>query len=191
MLRLPDPESEPTAAQPARRGPGRSAAKAAGSARRKPVVHQVPDLDPDPDPGPALAPTPVDRAPAADAAGAARNPLFRAIDGGLADPGPEEAPRPRRGSARRARPAATARRVTGARSPRPDADAGERLRPECYGCPVGVAFGTVREASPETLDHLVAASRELVSAARSVMEALEVNLDRHSRRAPVQHIELD
>lgn len=54
-----------------------------------------------------------------------------------------------------------------------------------------MAFGTVRDASPETMDHLVAASRELVSAARSVMQALEANLERYSQNTSLQHIDVE
>ncbi|MBX7161880.1 MAG: hypothetical protein K1X95_16455, partial [Acidimicrobiia bacterium] len=69
--------------------------------------------------------------------------------------------------------------------------AATNLRPECYACPIGMAFGTVRDASPETMDHLVAASRELVSAARSVMQALEANLERYSQNTSLQHIDVE
>lgn len=191
MLRLPDPEPPMAAVPP----PGRSARPApmtTGTHRRRPAVRQVPDPDhgSDPDPDPATAV--FEPGPPAGAGGPARNPLFRAIDGGLVGDGDEEQPRPRRGNARRARPSATkARPAAGERTPPREADLGEHLRPECYGCPVGIAFGTVRGASPETLDHLLSASRELVAAARSVMEALESNLERHSRKSPMQHIDLD
>lgn len=181
MLRLPDPE---------------------------PTAHPLASV-PDPVPAPPQATSPV-AAPPQRSGGPARNPLFRAIDGGLADPDAEARPKARRGSARRARadtaavpPSQAPRRVrrsgqdgAGGRDRGRDRDAGpgpapSRLRPECYGCPVGLAFGAVRNSSPETLDHLVAASREMVSAARSVMEALEANLDRYSRPAPMQRVELD
>lgn len=64
------------------------------------------------------------------------------------------------------------------------------MRPECYGCPVGIAFGTVANASPDTLDHLFAASREMVAAARSVIEALEANLERRVPRGQAKRIPL-
>lgn len=165
MLRLPDPEPPP---QPLQGEP----------ARRRERTTQARD---------------------AGVADAARNPLFRAIDGGRVDASSEERPRPRRGSARRAHLSVSPEQSQGAPPARaragkaePGADAGtERMRPECYGCPVGIAFGTVANASPDTLDHLFAASREMVAAARSVIEALEANLERRVPRGQAQRIPLE
>lgn len=163
---------------------------------------RLPDPEPPPQPPQGEPPRRRERtaqARDAEVADAARNPLFRAIDGGRVDAGPEERPRPRRGSARRAHlsvspdqsPGAPPARARARAAESDGADTGtERMRPECYGCPVGIAFGTVANASPDTLDHLFAASREMVAAARSVIEALEANLERRVPRGQAKRIPL-
>jgi hypothetical protein len=74
------------------------------------------------------------------------------------------------------------------RSRRRGVPVGADVRPECYACPVGAVFQMLRGASPETLDHVLAASRETVAALRSILEAVEAGLDRP--RPGVEHIKL-
>lgn len=49
---------------------------------------------------------------------------------------------------------------------------------ECYACPVGAVFASLREASPEALSHLATAAAELAAAARAVLTALEASAAR-------------
>lgn len=204
MLRLPDPEvpgpesapgapaeslPAPEPDRPARRQALRRSSSRTGaqrSARSAAPLTAVPQpLVGDPDP-------PVTGVePSGSRSAAVSNPLFKAIDGGRVDT--EEV----RGARRRpvasgdgTRSGAPRRRASRVRATFEGEDA-TRTRPECYACPVGLAFGTVRGASPETMDHLVAASRELVAAVRTVMESLESNLERRGRSGAVQHIGLD
>lgn len=205
MLRLPDPEvpgqesalgppaeSPPAAELPkpsrkqasGRSGAGKRPQRRARNATPLAAVPQPHTTDPD------ASQTQVE-APAVGAT-AVSNPLFKAIDGGLVDAAEDHGNRRRPVSSGAGARAAAAPRRRAARV-RGSLDGGDdsRIRPECYACPVGLAFGTVRGASPETLDHLVSASRELVAAFRTVMESLEANLERRGRGGAVQRIGLD
>lgn len=203
MLRLPDPDvpgdvgpaeprpasvqRKPARRQAPRRTPGKGDRAIRADRAAKPLA-AVPSASGAPQGGGA------DQAeiPTPSGNGAASNPLFKAIDGGLVDgDGPRERARRPRPSGTRARADAPPRRQAARLRASAAPTDGSGLRPECYACPVGIAFGTVRGASPETLDHLMAASRELVAAARTVMEALEANLERRGRTGPLQHIDLD
>jgi len=162
------------------------------------------------------APTTPDEPVDGHATGHVRNPLFRAIDGGAGEspPAPDAVANGRRRPVANGRTAAGAigerrratRRVRQGQTsgPAPESDSGQgpvagtaspegpATRPECYACPVGLAFSTARASGPEALEHLMAASRELVAAARSAIEALETNLDRRSgSRGRASHIPLD
>lgn len=202
MLRLPDPEtprdeatadesrSAPGPRQPVRRQTRRQpGAEEAAKGR----VRTAKPLAAVPSPTGSTAAVELGRSePHPLREGAASNPLFKAIDGGLSAS--------TEGRGKQSRPSTTGSRARSTSAPRRQAarlrDTGAAgdgggVRPECYACPVGIAFGTVRGASPETLDHLMAASRELVAAARTVMEALEANLERHGRAGQLQRIDLE
>lgn len=57
------------------------------------------------------------------------------------------------------------------RSGRSDRDA-DHPHAECYACPVGVAYGTMRGVRPDTTDRLANALADLVEAAAGALEML-------------------
>ncbi len=89
--------------------------------------------------------------------------------------------------------------------PERDAPAGHddeperRYHDECYACPVGSLFMSLDTASPDMMEHLLAAASELLQAARSAIDAAEAVVDRQrearantSRPEPrVRRIDLD
>lgn len=130
-----------------------------------------------------------------------RNPLFRQMGRETEREATVEPLRPER--RQRSRPADSpraehqrstrgARRVGETRSRPAQAD---RAAHECQACPVGLAFSAVQSARPETFDHLVGATRELVAAVRSFMEGIEETLERSGSRAGsaacVEHFDVE
>jgi hypothetical protein len=68
-----------------------------------------------------------------------------------------------------------------AAQPQPDdeADAQERkFHDECYACPVGSLFMSMDTASPDMMEHLLAAAHELLQVARSAIDAAEAVVER-------------
>jgi hypothetical protein len=68
---------------------------------------------------------------------------------------------------------------------RDDHDDGERAEPnerryhdECYACPVGSLFMSMDTASPDMMEHLLAAAHELLQVARSAIDAAEAAVER-------------
>ena len=60
-----------------------------------------------------------------------------------------------------------------------DAAAGEqRYHDECYACPVGSLFMSMDTASPDMMEHLLAAAHELLQVARSAIDAAEAVVER-------------
>ena len=57
--------------------------------------------------------------------------------------------------------------------PTADRSSSFRFHQECYACPVGTLYASLRDVSPEALSHLVAAAAEMAAAARVVLEAFE------------------
>lgn len=58
-------------------------------------------------------------------------------------------------------------------------DAGEkRYHDECYACPVGSLFMSMDTASPDMMEHLLAAAHELLQVARSAIDAAEAVVER-------------
>jgi hypothetical protein len=57
---------------------------------------------------------------------------------------------------------------------------------ECYACPVGSVFMAARDASPDAMEHLLAAAHELVQAARAALDAADAVIEqqRSARSAP-------
>lgn len=53
-----------------------------------------------------------------------------------------------------------------------------RLHDECYACPVGSMFASMEAASPDMLEHLLAAAHELLQVARSAIDAAESAVER-------------
>jgi hypothetical protein len=53
----------------------------------------------------------------------------------------------------------------------PDAGVPVGQSPECRICPICAGLGTLREARPEAVEHLVKAGAELLLAARALLEA--------------------
>jgi hypothetical protein len=49
---------------------------------------------------------------------------------------------------------------------------------ECYACPVGSLFASIDGASPDVMEHLLAAAHELLQVARSAIEAAEAVVER-------------
>ena len=74
-----------------------------------------------------------------------------------------------------------------------------RYHDECYACPVGSLFMSMDTASPDMMEHLLAAAHELLQVARSAIDAAEVVVERQreargnaSRGEPrVRKIDLD
>ena len=90
--------------------------------------------------------------------------------------------------------------------PDPDHEAGDgratgekRYHDECYACPVGSLFMSMDTASPDMMEHLLAAAHELLQVARSAIDAAELVVERQresrssaSRSEPrVHRIDLD
>jgi hypothetical protein len=75
----------------------------------------------------------------------------------------------------------------------------KRYHDECYACPVGSLFSSMDGASPDVMEHLLAAAHELLQVARSAIDAAEVVVERQrearsqsSRGEPrVHRIDLD
>ena len=74
----------------------------------------------------------------------------------------------------------------------------KRYHDECYACPVGSLFMSMDTASPDMMEHLLAAAHELLQVARSAIDAAEVVVERQresrggARREPrVHRIDLD
>jgi hypothetical protein len=60
-----------------------------------------------------------------------------------------------------------------------DGSGGEkRYHDECYACPVGSLFMSMNTASPDMMEHLLAAAHELLQVARSAIDAAEVVVER-------------
>lgn len=60
-----------------------------------------------------------------------------------------------------------------------DPAAGEkRYHDECYACPVGSLFMSMDTASPDMMEHLLAAAHELLQVARSAIDAAEAVVER-------------
>jgi hypothetical protein len=74
-----------------------------------------------------------------------------------------------------------------------------KFHDECYACPVGSLFTSMDTASPDMMEHLLAAAHELLQVARSAIDAAEavVEQQREARRtsggggARVHRIDLD
>ncbi len=67
--------------------------------------------------------------------------------------------------------------------------------PRCdYGCPVCIGIEAVGGMNPDTVDHFVSASREIVAALKSLASSTQAAVAAHDRRsssgAP-RHIDLD
>ena len=64
-----------------------------------------------------------------------------------------------------------------------DDDTDRRYHDECYACPVGSMFTAARDASPDAMEHLLAAAHELVQAARAALDAADAVIEqqRHAR----------
>ena len=54
----------------------------------------------------------------------------------------------------------------------------KRYHDECYACPVGSLFMTMDSASPDMMEHLLAAAHELLQVARSAIDAAETVVER-------------
>jgi hypothetical protein len=54
----------------------------------------------------------------------------------------------------------------------------KRYHDECYACPVGSLFMSMDTASPDMMEHLLAAAHELLQVARSAIDAAEVVVER-------------
>jgi hypothetical protein len=74
-----------------------------------------------------------------------------------------------------------------------------KFHDECYACPVGSLFMSMDTASPDMMEHLLAAAHELLPVARSAIDAAEVVVERQrearshaSRGEPrIRKIDLD
>jgi hypothetical protein len=54
----------------------------------------------------------------------------------------------------------------------------QRYHDECYACPVGSLFMSMDTASPDMMEHLLAAAHELLQVARSAIDAAEAVVER-------------
>jgi hypothetical protein len=57
-------------------------------------------------------------------------------------------------------------------------------------CPIGLAFTVMRTAKPDVVDHLVAAGRELLLAARAVVDARTDDVNEGEEPAKLERIEI-
>lgn len=82
-----------------------------------------------------------------------------------------------------------ARRSTRSRA-RPRTEEPAKAAPVCPValCPVGMALTVLRGASPEAVEHVLAAARELLLAARAVLDAGAADAGRRGR--PLERIEI-
>lgn len=68
---------------------------------------------------------------------------------------------------------------------------------ECYACPVGSLFAEARGIDSEAIDHLFIAARELITVARSMLDAADSAVEQQqsarsrAARPRVQRIDLD
>lgn len=77
-------------------------------------------------------------------------------------------------------------------------DGERRYHDECYACPVGSLFMSMDTASPDMMEHLLAAAHELLQVARSAIDAAEAVVERQREArvntggsARVHRIDLD
>jgi hypothetical protein len=68
--------------------------------------------------------------------------------------------------------------MTQPRESRDEPASGAHFHDECYACPVGSLFASFDDASPDMMEHLLAAAHELLQVARSAIDAAEVAIDR-------------
>lgn len=173
MLRLPDPEAGAPIAERDERGPVRGPVERTDPAQAEPG--QETRLV-----GGNVAPF-VPREP--------RNPLFMQPPGigGVVEPlGPRRRSKAQRiGRSTPDGPGGQARRREPEDRPRP---VGQSFQVDCQSCPFALAFSAVQNTRPEAFHHLLGATKELVAAARSFMEGIEVALDR-PRADPVAGVE--
>lgn len=177
-MRLPDPEAEATT-------PGRDERE---TPTRGPVkttdLHQFEPGRPTRLVGGNVAPF-VPREP--------RNPLFMQSSGigAVIEPlGPRRSSKAQRiGRGTPGGPHGHARRLDPEDRP---VSLGQSRQVDCQGCPFALAFSAVQSARPETFDHLLGATKELVAAVRSFMEGIEEALDRPrgNPAAGVEHFEV-
>ncbi|HEY5012598.1 MAG TPA: hypothetical protein VIK61_07825 [Acidimicrobiia bacterium] len=59
-----------------------------------------------------------------------------------------------------------------------DAPGEKRYHDECYACPVGSLFMSMDSASPDMMEHLLAAAHELLQVARSAIDAADTVVER-------------
>ncbi|MEW6059572.1 MAG: hypothetical protein AB1551_05445 [Actinomycetota bacterium] len=57
-------------------------------------------------------------------------------------------------------------------------------------CPVGLALTAVRKAGPDVMEHLLAAAREFLLAAKAVMDTRAGDLDERAEPAQLERIEI-
>ncbi len=57
-------------------------------------------------------------------------------------------------------------------------------------CPVGMALASVQHAGPDVLDHLLAAAKEFLLAARAVIDARADDFDKRKGSNPLERIEI-
>lgn len=57
-------------------------------------------------------------------------------------------------------------------------------------CPIGMALSSVQQAGPEVLDHLLAAAREFLLAARAVVDARASDMAPNERGGRLERIEI-
>ncbi len=61
---------------------------------------------------------------------------------------------------------------------RDDTPRDAKFHDECYACPVGSLFASMDGASPDMMEHLLAAAHELLQVARSAIDAAEAVVER-------------
>jgi hypothetical protein len=73
---------------------------------------------------------------------------------------------------------------------------GAALHSECYACPIGSVFSAAQKAQPEALEHLLAATHELIQAAKAALDVadqvVEQQRQAHATREPrLRRIDID
>lgn len=61
--------------------------------------------------------------------------------------------------------------------------------PECYACPIGSVSRALRASHPDTTDHLIRAGRELLLAARGIIDLLSDSLGKLEDRGSEATVE--
>lgn len=98
---------------------------------------------------------------------------------------PESRPRSKKTTTPTSEPASEEAAKAGATK----ASASAHVCPVAF-CPIGMALTSVQQVAPDVLDHLLAAARELLLAAKAVVDARAADFDGGERQGTLERIEI-